>query len=737
MGAEFVDLLAGRGITTQEAAEEFLFPSLSRLTDPYKFSGVKEIVDRVRYAVSAGETIVVFGDYDCDGISGVYILTDYLRSVGAKVHYFIPNREEDGYGLTDQAIEFIAETYFPDLIITVDCGISGHDEIEYAKELGMDVVVTDHHELPEVLPECPIFNTKQDAGREYFMHCGAGTAFMLVLALGGMEKADKYLDVAAIATVGDIVPLTGDNRILVAEGLKKLNSRDCNPGVKQFFEKVGVNKIASGDIAFKLVPGINAFGRLGDAKRALELYTTSDRFVLMGVIDRMLEVNAERKQLCLDLEEHVVEKLQNCDFSQIFGICLYDMRWIGGVLGIAAAYVVERYARPTILFTEKDGMLKGSGRSTDRVDLLDAIRACEDLTEGYGGHKQAAGVTLKKENFDAFSRRFNEYVASKYGHEDFVLHKGADMELVPGKVNYDYVRKLDMLEPCGYGNPRPRFHVNATMGKCIPFKNNPLNFRYSFGEEFAVPVFTMQGKSAIFASNGVVKDMVLEFRLNHFNGNVYVDATMNACKFLPGTKDDRLNARSIMNAVADDSVLGRAKKVSVDALDKLMNGFGTLLVAYDDNTLGAISDLITSKNLPVYSGDLFTHNPVDCVLTHPVGRVDVSNYSRVVLLDLPMLSTDGNVEFLAAYAGTATLDIPKELATRETLISAFREVSQKIRAGCVVEDLIGAKSDLSRTFAYFVFRELGIIREDDARPHLTDVKSNLTDSKLFNFVQNN
>ena len=734
MGDDFVTLLSARGITTREAAEKFLHPSLQDLTDPFTFKDVRAIVDRIRYAVTAGEKIVVFGDYDCDGISAVYILCDYLRSVGADVSHFIPNREEDGYGLNEQSIEAIAETYFPDLIITVDCGISGHDEIEYAKELGMEVIVTDHHELPEILPECLIFNTKQDGPELYSMHCGAGTAFMLVVALGGLERAERYLDVAAVATIGDIVPLTGDNRIIVSAGLKKINSKDCNPGIKQFFEKAGVTKVTSGDVAFRLVPGINAFGRLGDAGRALELYTTSDRFVLMGVIDRMLEVNAERKQLCIDLEEHVIEKLRDTDFSQTFGICLYDMRWMSGVLGIAAAYVTERFARPTILFTEKDGMLKGSGRSTDKVDLLDAIRACEEFTETYGGHRQAAGVTLKKENFPAFQRRFNEYIASKYGHDSFVHTKVSELEYTAGKADYEYVRRLEMLEPCGQGNPRPRFHATARQGKCIPFKNNPLNFRYSFGEQFAVPMFNQQGKEAVFASNGIVKDMILEFKLNYFNGNVYVDAVMSACDFLPAEKDDWLVARSLCMNVAKGAE-HCAKKVELLDVIPTLSGFGTLFVAYDQQSVENLR-LASGCDLPVRCGDLPSKNPVDSVLLWPVKAVDVSAYNRVVFLDVPVLLTEGEAEFLAVGVSSCPQLLPKELATREALGTRFREMAQRIKSGCTLEDLIGQRQGIDGVFAYYVFNELGIIGEENARPYITGVKSDLTASRLFNFVLN-
>lgn len=735
LGEDFVPLLTSRAICTKDDAYDFLHPSLDNITDPFCFSNVKAIVDRIKYAVAQGERIVIFGDYDCDGISAVYILGHYLKSIGADVNFFIPNREEDGYGLTDQTIETIAETWFPDLIITVDCGISGHDEIEYAKELGMDVIVTDHHELPDVLPDCLIFNTKLDAPDHYGMHCGAGTAFLLVLALGGKEVAQRYVDVAGVATIGDIVPLTGDNRIIVAEGLKRINSRSCNVGVKQFFERVGVTKVTSGDVAFRLVPGINAFGRLGDASRALELYTTEDRFVLTGVIDKMLLVNAERKQLCTDLEEHVIEKLEGTDFSKVFGICLADERWMAGVLGIAAAYVTERYMRPTILFTHKDGMLKGSGRSTDKVDLLDAIRACEEFTESYGGHKQAAGVTLKKENFEAFATKFNEYVASKYGKDAFVSSKKFDLEMPYGKVDYDYVRRLEMFEPCGHFNPRPRFHASVLSGKCAPFKSNPVNFRYSFGEQFAIPVFNQHGKEAIFASKSIKKDMLLEFKLNHFNGNVYVDANMSSCSFLPQGKDDELGARAIMTALSDNAVSSDVKRVDISDFAKELTGFGTLFVAYDHATVDALNDAL-GVVLPVSCGDLSSPNPIDCVVLYPIKPLDVSMYNTVVLLDLPALSAVGNTEFVFADLGHACLDLPKELVMRESLVNAFREISVKIKLGCTVEDVIGTDVRSARGFAYFVFRELGIIDEECGRARLTNVKSDLSKSALYNYVHN-
>lgn len=739
IGKGFPKLLFSRGIKTKEEAERFLYPKLEYLTDPFLFSGMREIVKRIDQAVNNSERVVIYGDYDCDGICATYVLYDYLSSLGVDVHYFIPDRIEDGYGLSDQAIERIAETYFPDLVITVDCGISSANEVEYVKDLGMDVIVTDHHELPEVLPDCLILNTKLDAEREFSMHAGAGTAFLLVSAHGGIRRALDYVDVVAVATIGDIVPLLSDNRIIVSYGLRKINSPSCNAGIKQFFEHVGVGKVTSSDVSFRLVPGINAFGRLGDANRALELFTSDDRFILSGVIDGMIKTNNERKELCKGLEEHVLEKLKNADFSEVFGIVEADVRWAPGVLGIAAAYVSERFHRPVILFSEKDGVLKGSGRSTEDVDLLDAIKACSKYTIGFGGHRQAAGVSLKKEDFEAFRACFNAYVKDKYAKTSFVKHVSYDIEYEKGLCDYEYVKKLDKLEPCGQGNPRPRFLVRALGGKCTPLKSNPSYFKYSFGEEFAVPMFQQAGRECVFASSSILKEMVLDFKLSHFSGNVYVDAGLVSCSFLPLSEDKKLKLRSVCTGISKNSVINTAKCGNIEEIVKKLSGFGTLFIGYDNKSINKLLDICKKygKDISVFSGDLSSVNPVDALLVLPLKEVDVSTYKTVVFLDIPVLNATGEADFVHSniecsdFSNLFTFDL-----SREGMGEQFRIISQRIGKGMTREELFAIDSDGALTFAYYVFTELGIVVDGDVRPSLSGKRSELSLSKLYAFAQN-
>ncbi|MDR3294189.1 MAG: single-stranded-DNA-specific exonuclease RecJ [Clostridiales bacterium] len=447
------ELLVGRGILTKEGAARFLNPKEEDFDDPFLFPDMAQVVERVERAIQNKERIVVYADYDCDGVCAAAILYGYLKGAdGGDVYYYIPTRKE-GYGLHTDAIDKIAESVYPDLLITVDCGVTSVDEIEYAKDLGIDVIVTDHHVPREVLPDALILNPKvSDYPTEL---CGAGVAFKLVYALAGYGEAKKYIDLAAIATVGDIVPLVGENRTLAFLGLNALNGNAKRKGLKMLLDSVKLERVTAADLAFTIVPRLNAAGRMGLADRALELLISEDRFDIECLIKELNADNAERQVVLSDIADDVREKLIGYDLDRRRAIVLSDPRYDGGVLGIACSKIAGEFKRPTVLFTESGGVLKGSARSIEGVNLYEAMLEASDLFIAFGGHSQAAGASLKAENLAEFEIRL-EKALQKYDEGVFAPEVFYDIMLSETPTEKELAEVLK-LEPFGEGNPRPIF----------------------------------------------------------------------------------------------------------------------------------------------------------------------------------------------------------------------------------------------------------------------------------------
>ncbi|MDE5729160.1 MAG: DHH family phosphoesterase, partial [Clostridia bacterium] len=348
-----VKILYGRGIRAKDDVIKFMHPSMEHFISPYKMSGMREAVELIKRARDEEWSVVVYGDYDADGVCAATILGNSLRDFGIEPYVCVPERK-DGYGLSAALIDGIFDEYFPQLFITVDCGISCADEVDYIKELGAEVIVTDHHELPERIPDCICINPKFNDGYIYDNLCGAGVAFKVGCALNG-ESAYKYLDFAAIATVADSVPLTGENRDIVYEGLKLINSnpKEC---YSYFLNK---NDCAnSHTIAFSVAPKINAAGRMGDAKAALSLFNSTDKSEIFTLAAKLSEYNLERQKYCDELYSSAKEMLKadGGGFGNI--IMLYNENWNSGFVGIVAARLAEEYSRPAILFVKNGDMLK-------------------------------------------------------------------------------------------------------------------------------------------------------------------------------------------------------------------------------------------------------------------------------------------------------------------------------------------------------------------------------------------
>ncbi len=462
-------LLAQRGLETPALAGEFLRPSLDALGDPLALLGMPDAVHEIAGAVTRGDPILVHGDYDVDGQCATAVLTRALRESGATVIPFVPHRMRDGYdfgpaGLAE-ALRVGAR-----LIVTCDCGITAGETVRDATERGIRVVVTDHHLPGPTLPPAAVVVDPQQPGDASGTGnlSGTGVAFKLVQALVPVLGLPRHLpmhllDLVALATVADVVPLVGENRILVKHGLRILAETRW-PGLRALLGTAGLagKQLRAGQLAFMLGPRLNAAGRVGDANDGLRLLLTEDPTEAMALAERLERLNAERQALDGRILEEALAMVEAVgDPEDVASYVLASEGWHAGVVGIVASRVVERFGRPTFLISVDNGVGKGSGRSISRFDLHQGLTACGDLLERYGGHRMAAGLTIRADRVDAFRERFETVVAAGLPPEDRGPEQRIDLEIALDDITDDLERLCRHLEPCGMGNPGPVFGVRG------------------------------------------------------------------------------------------------------------------------------------------------------------------------------------------------------------------------------------------------------------------------------------
>jgi single-stranded-DNA-specific exonuclease len=467
--AALAALLVQRGQSTEPAARSFLRPSVTELSDPDALAGMAEAVEAITATVRAGGTILVHGDYDVDGQCATALLTRALRAAGADVVGFVPHRLRDGYDFGPAGLA-VAQRLGASLVVTCDCGITAVETVCAARAAGIGVVVTDHHlpgpELPPALAIVDPQRADDTSGARAL--CGTGIAFKLVQALVpalGLPPNLPYhlLDLVALATVADVVPLVGENRILVRHGLR-LMSESRWPGLRALVEAAGLGgrELRAGHMGYILGPRLNAAGRIGDAADGLRLLLTDDSAEATALARRLEGLNVERQSLDRRiLDEALAQVEQACDPERDAGFVLAGDGWHPGVVGIVASRVVERYGRPAFLIAFDGDVGKGSGRSVSRFDLHAALNACGDLLERYGGHQMAAGLTIRRDRLEEFRERFGEIARETLGPDDLGPEQRVDLEIGLQEADRDLERMSRHLEPCGAGNPSPVFGVRG------------------------------------------------------------------------------------------------------------------------------------------------------------------------------------------------------------------------------------------------------------------------------------
>ena len=455
-------ILMQRGVHNADDARAFLKPKLENLHDPFKMLGMDRAVERILRAIERGEAVMVFGDYDADGTTSVALMTHYLKRHLAEVIPYIPDRHEEGYGLSITGMERAAEAGCG-LVIALDCGIKGHREIEWANDHGLDVIVCDHHLPGSSLPEAwAILNPKQDGcSYPYKELCGCGVGFKLMQGVqqaleAPFEELVEYLDLVAVAISADLVPITGENRILAFHGLQQLQESP-RPGLKACLPN-SAQSLSMGDVAFQVAPRINAAGRLQHGIFAVEMLMSETEDAGNDWGERITRNNEDRKEVERTIAREALEMLRADNSTKIRKTTVvYHEGWHKGVVGIVASRLQSHYYRPTVVLTESNGFITGSVRSVKGFDVHAAIESCADLLEQFGGHASAAGLSMHPDKLNAFAERFEEVVASTLDPSLEVPVIRVDAPLEFQEITWDLKRWLNWMEPYGMGNPQPVF----------------------------------------------------------------------------------------------------------------------------------------------------------------------------------------------------------------------------------------------------------------------------------------
>ena len=452
-------ILSARGVVEPEQARKLLTPGEEPLADPMGMRDMDRAVRRIQRALQEKEMIAVYGDYDVDGITSTCLLTDCLRRMGGRVIPYIPDRLEEGYGLNQEAVSALAGQGVA-LIITVDCGITAVREVEFARALGVEVVVTDHHECKQSLPQAAavVDPHRPDCPYPFKGLAGVGVALKLAMAVAGADRAAmvfrEYVDLAAVGTVADVMPMTGENRTIVQAGLASL-AHPKRLGLAQLIQEAGLGEkpVTSVSIGYTLAPRINAAGRMGQANLAAELLLTRDPGRAAALAQELCALNRERQTIECEIFQECVQRLEQSPQSGI--ILLSDEHWHQGVVGIVASRLTEKYACPAFMVCLDQGLGKGSCRSWGGINLFQLLVRCQDLLEGFGGHALAAGFTVREENLPALARRLRQIVLEEQKGRALPSELEIDAAVLPQELTVEAVEALDALEPCGAGNPRP------------------------------------------------------------------------------------------------------------------------------------------------------------------------------------------------------------------------------------------------------------------------------------------
>lgn len=738
--------------------ERFLSPSKKDFRDPFALKNMAESVKKINEAIEKHKHILIYGDYDCDGICSVTILYLFLKSRNANVDIFIPNRFENGYGISIDAIEEIQSEFAPDLLITVDLGITAIEEVEILKQEGVDVIVTDHHLPLAEIPDCLVVDPKICVDEYGFDGlCGAGVALKLVQAMAGLDEAMKYIDICSIATVGDIVPLLDENRAISKLGIDKINHENCLKSIKFLMKKLELGTISSYDISFKIVPRLNACGRMDNAMKVVDFLIETDEKLLEQKYSEIESDNTMRLCAIDSGNKTIAKALENYDLT-LPSIVVFG-KFHEGVIGILASRICHEYNKPTIIFTEaEDGTFKGSGRSISSIDIHKIIAEMGGILENFGGHKMAVGVSILPENFETFKQILNEKINEIALPETFLIdEKNCDILLSEDDFSNDFLKQFELFEPFGCENEKPvlgllQNELNVTQVsekafkhyKCFTLKNNPIT---AFNAYQNLDILRSKSK----------KLLSVEFSKSFYQNKEQTNVILHGVNIekidLRGQEELSLLG-SLFNkyySIFDFNNLKKYHKTSdlLGRAKKLFEGseFGTLLVVSNENDAKQISELGFEK---YYTAKPFA-NGQNAVLVSPRGAGDLKNlkgYKNIIFLH--KYFEDEHLFYsqaLDVFEPIEKSEKPVELShERDVFVKVFKLVCNfaSLKANDELEfaEKIAIKSGgISASqvlFCLIVFMELNFFEFDEVLSSfkvLPAKKMELSSSKMFSEVK--
>ena len=655
---EISQILNNRGINDEKDAEIFMNPSLEYLRNPFLMKDMKKATERIKKAIENKERIYIYGDYDVDGVSSTSILYIYFKSIDYPVKYYIPNRLEEGYGINEEAIRKIGNDGC-DLIITVDCGITSVNEVGLANELGIDVIITDHHECQSDVPNAyAIVNPKQDdCNYPFDMLCGCGVAFKMIQALTDEEEFKRsmfdYLEVVTLATICDIVPLIDENRIIVKNGLK-LMKEGKNLGLRELIKVCGIetSKIGSSHIGYSVGPRINASGRLGHSYLGVQLFTTDLEDEAKEIANILEAKNIERQMIESKMykeAEDVISSSENYKDDKVLVVAKEG--WQHGIIGIVASKLTEKYYKPTILLTIEDGEATGSARSIKGFSIFDALVSCKDLMNKFGGHEQAAGLALNAENIEELRKRVNKIADYNLNKDDLIENIKVEYELEEESATLDLIDNLHKLEPFGLSNPSPRFIMRDLlltniykMGKnkqhlkliceneksyeCVGFNMAYLAEDFQEGDKIDV-LFQVDENN--FNNDRKVQFLLKDIRLSH--PKLAISNNLSLKLFEKISPTDSGSLYHIYND-EDDTAINTDGDKNINIFDHIKEE--TLIIA---NTLNgfyrALSDVsLTDLDYDINYNYIYEKNKkVQLIFSPNIDKIDLKRYNSIILYD--------------------------------------------------------------------------------------------------------
>ena len=655
---EISQILNNRGINDEKDAEIFMNPSLEYLRDPFLMKDMKKATERIKKAIENKERIYIYGDYDVDGVSSTSILYIYFKSIDYPVKYYIPNRLEEGYGINEDAIRKISNDGC-DLIITVDCGITSVNEVGLANELGIDVIITDHHECQSDVPDAyAIVNPKQDdCNYPFDMLCGCGVAFKMIQALTDEEEFKRsmfdYLEVVTLATICDIVPLIDENRIIVKNGLK-LMKEGKNLGLRELIKVCGIetSKIGSSHIGYSVGPRINASGRLGHSYLGVQLFTTDLEDEAKEIANILEAKNIERQMIESKMykeAEDVISSSENYKDDKVLVVAKEG--WQHGIIGIVASKLTEKYYKPTILLTIEDGEATGSARSIKGFSIFDALVSCKDLMNKFGGHEQAAGLALNAENIEELRKRVNKIADYNLNKDDLIENIKVEYELEEESATLDLIDNLHKLEPFGLSNPSPRFIMRDLlltniykMGKnkqhlkliceneksyeCVGFNMAYLAENFQEGDKIDV-LFQVDENN--FNNDRKVQFLLKDIRLSHPKLAILNNLSLKLFEKISPTDSGSLY--HIYND-EDDTAINTDGDKNINIFEHIKEE--TLIIA---NTLNgfyrALSDVsLTDLDYDINYNYIYEKNKkVQLIFSPNIDKIDLKRYNSIILYD--------------------------------------------------------------------------------------------------------